>query len=297
MLTQARETAFIATLGTEPQVVTVTLDLLIEEYKLTFDEVVIIHTAPDVDRIRVAIDILKGEFAGGVYRQHVRGDPRFMLLQVEGRPIRDIYTEPEAGAVFTILYREVIKHKRLHRIVHLNAAGGRKGMMIFGMATAQLLFDDDDHLWLLSSTDEFTTSRALHRRSPTEARLIPIPVLRWSLIPQTFTTLILHDDPFQAINYQRSLLDLKDRARKEEFLQEVLTRTEAKIAETLVREPYRSRDELARDMHYSRKFIDKYLTEIYRKLQEHFGLREGNREMLIFLFAPYFEWRDRTQRT
>lgn len=293
MLTTARETALIATLGTEPQVVTVTLDLLIEQ-GITFDEVVVIHTAPDQEKIKTALATLDRELASARYHARVLSYHP-VLLQSEGRPIQDIYTEQDAGAVFTLLYRQVLAQKTRHRIVHLNAAGGRKGMMIFGMATAQILFDDADCLWLLSSTEAFTQSRELHRRSPADARLIPIPVLRWSRIPQVFTPLLVYDDPFQAINYQREFLDAEDRERKERFLAS-LSEPERRIVEVLVRQTHRSNKEIGELLGYATHTVNNYLTTIYDKARSFFGLRQeaaGKREVLVGLLASYFEWLDR----
>ena len=297
---QSRQAAFVATLGTEPQVVTVTLDLLIDK-GWTFEDVVVIHTAADSPLIKKAIDDIKNEFASGRYASNVHAmAPTLTQLEIDKQhPIYDIYTEEEAGIVFRAIYGQVRRQKERHRIVHLNIAGGRKGMTVFGMAAAQLLFDDADCLWLLSSSDTFTKSRKLHREKPNDAQLIPVPVLRWSLISSSLRLLV--DDPFEAIKRQRDLLDFEYRDRCERFLDQ-LTEREREITALFVRDPSLSNAEIAERVSLTPKAVANHFTTIFDKAYSFFGLREearSKREVLVGLLAPYFAWlnlKDRPQR-
>lgn len=64
MLKHACQTAFVATLGTEPQVVTIALDeLFARDPDLIFEEVMVIHTDPLQRGIAEALPRLDAEMA------------------------------------------------------------------------------------------------------------------------------------------------------------------------------------------------------------------------------------------
>ncbi len=115
----------IATLGTEPQVVTLALDLLrAKGYAIA--EVIVVHTVGEV--VPPALLRLAEEFArtgAGVYRP----------VPVEGQdgPVEDIVTEANTAALLRTLYQVVLAEKRAGRLVHLSIAGGRKPMAVYGM--------------------------------------------------------------------------------------------------------------------------------------------------------------------
>lgn len=299
MLRNARQTVFIATLGIEPQVVTIALDELCARHPdLVFEEAVVIHTDPLQQGIGEALRRLDAEMKSGYYGQRVR-KYRKVPIEYDGRPVQDIYSQAEAGAVFTTIYREIAQHKRLGRVVHFNAAGGRKGMTVYGMASAQILFDADDRLWLLFSSPEFMSLRPspLHCTRPTDAQLIEIPVLRWSNTPPAMTALVIYDDPMQAVRQQRLLIGEEERGRKARFLSDYLQPDEARLAIALVTNPLLTNDQVAMKLALDPKAAAKKRTIIYRKLREYFRLRDdGNRETLIALLADYLDWRARMEQ-
>lgn len=131
----------ISTLGTEPQVVTLVLDLL-EEKGYAIGEVIVVHIAGQA--VRRAINLLQEEIAA-------RGSISYRLVPVTGEKgtAKDIVTEGDIAALLRTLYRLVLDQKRAGRSVHLSIAGGRKPMAVCGMVVAQLLFDDSDHVWHL----------------------------------------------------------------------------------------------------------------------------------------------------
>jgi len=133
----------IATLGSEPQVVTLVLDLLrAKGYSIA--EVLIVHTAGRA--VQPALKRLADEFAAS-------GACPSRLIPVENDnwPIADVLTEADTAAVLRTLYRTVLAQKRAGNVVHLSIAGGRKPMAVYGMVVAQLLFDEDDRVWHLLS--------------------------------------------------------------------------------------------------------------------------------------------------
>ena len=221
------EAAFIATLGLERQVVTVTLDLLLARGE-RFGVVVVIHTDRHGDeRMRASVDEVERELVAYVQADKIGGYELVELRHAIDAPsvgaIADIQTEADAGQVFNAIFRAVRRQKREHRrAVHLNVAGGRKGMTAYGMATAQLLFEEGDHLWLLVSSPQFIASRSLHLGSDAaddDAWLLEIPVLRYSSLPTTVTALLNYDDPMEAIRRQNRFVDRQAEAAKAYFLQ------------------------------------------------------------------------------
>ena len=99
--------------------------------------------------------------------------------------------------------KAVLNEKREGRVVHLSIAGGRKVMSVYGMAVAQLLFDDDDRVWHLVSEDILQREDRLHARPGERVVLVPVPVLRWSMVSPVMTELVLREDPWEALKAHR----------------------------------------------------------------------------------------------
>lgn len=260
--------AFIATLGTEPQVVTVTLDLLLEKHVARFDRVVVIHTVPKPDdpqdKIAQSIAEVRRELAGYQAEGGVGHCEFIELRREDGAIIPDIYTQEDADAVFTTLRRAVREQKRAGRLIHLNAAGGRKGMTLYAMAAAQMHFDAEDRLWLLASSEAFQASRALHPRSADDARLIPIPVYRFA-------------------DRTRSEFE-----RKRAFLNQRLTGRERQIVEGIARHRWTAR-QIADALDLSEKTVENRIYEdIFPELRAFLGREDVSRQDIVAEFAPYF---------
>jgi CRISPR-associated protein Csx14 len=112
----------IATLGTEPQVVTLALDLL-QAKGYAIAEVIAMHTIGEA--VRPALARLREEFtASGAcgFRQ--------VAVQGAGGPVRDIITEEDVAALLRTMYRTVVAEKRAGRLIHLSIAGGREPMAV-----------------------------------------------------------------------------------------------------------------------------------------------------------------------
>jgi CRISPR-associated Csx14 family protein len=279
-------TVLIATLGTEPQVVTITLDLL-QRRKERVGDVVVIHTAP-VGAIGSALARLRTEFA--TYPAYQTITLRLVCLSVEEQPLADVDSPMGATLVFRALYQEVLRYKRIGRRVHLSIAGGRKTMAVYGMATAQLLFDEGDHLWHLVSEGDLLAQKRLHPEPDDLVQLIPIPVLRWSSIAPVATELVLTEDPFDALARQDRFRKREDLWARASFVRDQLTPAERELVALIVREGV-SNAEAGRRLSRSPKTVANQLSSVYGKLHTFFGLREDvavGRAMLIALFSPYF---------
>jgi CRISPR-associated protein (TIGR02584 family) len=304
--------AFVATLGTQPQVITVALDLLLDEIsnEEVLEEVLVIHTAsspprpgtppPTRDPMAESLRALRGEFVGGKEYRH-RGTQRHrchfrtLQLEVEGRPIDDVHSDTDARAVFTALFNEVQELKRRRYIVHLSIAGGRKSMSVYGMATAQLLFDSRDRLYHLFSSPEFENLGLMHSRGPEDAWLVPIPVLPISTVFPGMVTLLTSPDPLTVLDNKLVLMDLEGRRDRQQFMTR-LTDAEQRLVKALMRpivsegRPPKDK-ELARHLVVTPRTVTKRFCDIYSKLREHVDAlpeERVDRTVLVYYLAPYF---------
>jgi CRISPR-associated protein Csx14 len=129
----------------------------------------------------------------------------------------------------------------------------------------------------------------MHVQPGDRISLVPIPVLRWGTVSPALTELALREDPWEAMQTQRSMQQAEEHRRKREFIDYMLTPAEQK----LVRLVCQGLDNaaLARQLHRSEKTIANQLTSVYEKLQEWRGFREDipvSRAVLVAEFAPYF---------
>jgi len=171
----------IATIGTESQVVTLSL-LALARLGFKVTHVAVVHTASQDARILEGVRRLKEAFAH---------DPRLqgyhyqtITLQGEDVAIEDITTQREAEYLFNNLLEIIQRYKGQGYRLHLNVAGGRKPMSIYGMVAAQILFDEHDKLWHMVSNDALVKSRRLFPEADEEYDLVPIPVIRWQDLRQ-----------------------------------------------------------------------------------------------------------------
>jgi CRISPR-associated protein Csx14 len=272
----------VATLGSEPQVVTLALDLLLAK-GYTIDEVIVVHTVGEA--VQPALEQLAREFA-------VPGACGYRAVMVSGDagPVADIVTEADIAALLRTLYRVVLGEKRAGRLVHLSIAGGRKPMAVYGMVVAQLLFDEDDRVWhLLSEGWKPGDKRVMHVRPGDRVWLVPVPVLWWGSVSPVLTELALREDPWEAIQAQRAIRREEERRRKREFVEHWLTSAEREVVQLACQGLDNAA--IARRLGKAEKTVANQLTSIYAKLHEWRGFREDvpvSRAVLVAEFATYF---------
>lgn len=280
---KTRSQTLIATLGSEPQVVTIVLDrLLAEGHRI--DQVVVVYTAADV--VQAAMARLAGEFDGAVY-------PGVTLRTAPvSRPdgaVEDLRTEDDVSALLNTLYHEVRDAKRQGRSVHLCISGGRKVMSIAGMVVAQLLFGPDDRMWhLMSEGWQPGSERRMHLRPEDQAWLVPVPVLRWTDSAALLAALGDLDDPAEAIRRQETLARSEAMRRRREFVERWLTRAEREVVALAC--AGLDNAAIAARLHKSEQTVANQLTKAYAKLGEWLGFpeRAPERSVLIAELAPYF---------
>ena len=255
------EEILVATLGAEPQVVTLTLDILLSQ-GVRISRVVIVHTLPDREPVRSSLAILNREFLEQkTYGSEIIYTP--YLLAGSTGPLNDISSPQQIDDAFHSLYTLLRHHKRAGYTVHLCIAGGRKTMALFAMAAAQIVFDINDRVWHLISAPSLVDSKQLHALLPDEAALIPIPVAHWG----------------------RMRSDDATRARL--FIETVLTPAEREVVVLLIREGL-SNSGLAARLGKSAKTIANQLSSVYIKLGEYFGLdNTPDRALLLVLLGSY----------
>lgn len=275
----------IATLGTKPQVVTTAVDLITRAGH-QLQEVVVLHTLDAKDVLGPALEVLRQEFATCESYQALKLSPH-LISRPNGRPVPDVESPEDAEVIFRELYRCVWVAKRAGQSVHLSIVGGRKVMAVYGMATAQLLFDETDYLWYVLVSGSFFDTQRLHPEPADEARLISVPVLRWSNISPILTDLSEIDDPFQAIERQSHLRLQEQLEMARSFVLGALTPSERRVVEVLVREG-RGDIEIAEQLVLSPRTVEHHLGEAYAKAAVHWGLPNVTRAQLVALLNFYF---------
>ncbi|MBN1429329.1 MAG: hypothetical protein JXB07_13225 [Anaerolineae bacterium] len=250
----------LATLGSEPQVITLTLDCL-HAMGERIDRAVVLHTTSTLPGGQVSLDALIQEF--GEYPRYQNSGLRFEPTPFLSNeiPIPDVTTPEQAHAVLHTLYHQVSVVKEDGSRLHLCPAGGRKAMSMYAMLVAQILFGEDDRLWMLVSTEPLRLERRFHAR-PGEASLLAVPVLPWRI------TL----------------------SEKQAFLRGCLTPAEAEVL-ALVAGSRLTDPEIAARRGTTPKTVGHQLAAIYAKLRDHLGYREDarvDRQTLVAEFSPYF---------
>ena len=278
---QAMQATLIATVSSKPQLVTLALDLLLAKGE-PVDQVVVIHTTLDRPETRTSIARLGAEFALAYPTLRLRP---VCLCDAGGRPLEDVTSEPAVREAFRVLYSEIRAAKQAGRCVHLSIAGGRKTLAVYGMAAAQLLFEDGDAVWHLDSDRDVVASKALHA-DPGTTRLIPVPVLRWSQVSPGLVGLAEIDDPFDAAQTQEKRLREEAARSARDYVNHVLTPAEQEVVGLVVREGL-TNQKIGERLHRSPRTVGHQLSSAYRKLRDHYGLQQADRHTLTSVLANF----------
>jgi DNA-binding CsgD family transcriptional regulator len=156
------------------------------------------------------------------------------------------------------------------------------------MATAQILFDDEDRLWHLASHPDLEASGNLHAREGEWTRLIPIPVIPWGRLSPVFDVLRAVDDPFAAA---KKLSELRLREQWDQariFVLAHLSSAERNVVELLVRDGL-SQNEIADRLNLSTRTVEQHLRSAYKKAEKHWELESDvHQSQLVRLLSIFF---------
>jgi CRISPR-associated Csx14 family protein len=278
------QSVLIATLGSKPQLATLTLDCL-QQMRESPDSLVLIHASKTRPETQTAIEKIQSDLS----QSHPGVRLSAVELQENGRALADITLPEEVHAAFRIIYSQVRSAKLEDKKVHMLIAGGRRTLTVAGMATAQILFDDEDRLWHLASHPNLEASGNLHAREGEWTRLIPIPVIPWGRLSPVFDALREVTDPFEAA---KRLTELRLREQWDAARIFQLTKVSAAEREVLA---LLARDglnqaEIADRLALSPRTVESHLRSAYRKAAEHWQVEDVNQAQLVRLLAPFYHW-------
>lgn len=278
-------TNLIATLGSKPQLVTLAAGCLIRD-GVDLDEVLVVHTDQQRPETSLALGAIRDEFT--VHYPAIA--LRFLEISNPEGPLMDVTAPTEVETAFRVLFSEVWKMKKADQAIHFLIAGGRRTLAVFGMAAAQMLFDDNDHLWHLASHPALEASGALRASDPEWVRLIPIPFVPWGRLSPVFDILRESNDPFNAAETLQGfrLHEQWDAARI--FVLTKLTPAESSVAALLVQDGLRQ-NEIAGRLGISLRTVESHLRAVYRKAEDHWEVENINRARLARLLGLYFSTR------
>lgn len=283
----------IATLGTEPQVVSAAHNLLrVRDYPI--QRVMVLHT-----------EAREGPIAESVVRlqEHYAAQPEAsasletrVIRDEHSFPVRDTVRQREVDAVFRSVYGAVAEAKQDGLRVHLLIAGGRKTMSVYGMVAAQILFGEEDRLWHLYSSGEYLYSKRMQPRKGDEVSLVAVPVIRWSAIPPTYFNLQQYTDPYEALDRVNAVQLEQQLAKARVFLEQELTPAQARVASLMAAELLTD-EELAAKLDLSVKTVGQHLYVSYQKARVFFGVEDMDRHMLTHLLSLYFKLKGEEHET
>ena len=270
----------MAVLGSKPQLVTLTLDCLKQQGSYP-EETIVFHTCRERPETCQALEQLE------TYQAEALTHIQYVEMQGDGSPLSDITSLEQLQAGFRCLYTHVRKAKIAEKSVHLQGAGGRSTMTLFGMAVAQMLFDDTDRLWYLVSHPDLEASGALQPGPGEWARLIPIPVIPWGRLSPAFNVLYSVEDPLAAAESLRRLRMREQWDLARIFVLTSLSTAERLVAELLVRDGL-TQAEIAKHLSISPRTVEQHLRSAYDKAAAHWELNRVNQSQLVRLLSIYF---------
>ncbi|HHX87880.1 MAG TPA: CRISPR-associated protein Csx14 [Firmicutes bacterium] len=273
----------LATLGVEPQVITITLDALLM-LKRPIKEVAVIYT--DHPEIKKALGVLIKEFKTEIYPQiSFRPVP---VTNPQGN-IKDFQTEDDLHGLLRTLYTEIRQARFMKCPIHLCISGGRKVMGVIAMTVAQLLFGPDDQIWyLISEGWKPGAGRQLHVTANEQVRLVPVPVLRWQEAGTLMQTVTELNDPQEVLAWYHRLTKKAEERRQGEFVKHWLTPAERQVTQLACRGFDNA--SIAARLEKREQTVANQLRNVYEKLREwlNFPDYSVDRNVLIARFAPYF---------
>lgn len=274
----------IATLASKAQLITLALDCLYRRREPP-QRLVIVHACANRLETRQALERLGADLP--IHFPELQFESR--ELTAAGLPLQDVTSPAEVDAAFRALYAEARAAKLRGERIHLLISGGRRVLTVFGMAVAQMLFDDEDRLWHLDSHPALEASGNLHAEGEEWARLIPIPVITWGRLSPVFDSLRDVTDPLEAARRleRLRLREQWDAARI--FLLAKVTPAERETLDLLGRHGL-TQAEIAEKLCLSPRTVEQHLRAAYRKAADHWQVEDVNQMQLARLLSAFYHW-------
>lgn len=168
----------VATLGGQPQVVTLALDALLAR-GLPVREAIVVHLSDQNPRYQAARACVAREFAGERYGGR---DCRYRPLAVRlgGVDVDDLHDDQFADAAQETFQRLFQRLKEQDAVIHLCPSGGRRLLGMLALAAAQIWFDLTDRVWHLYSSDALRArshdGALMHLGQHPDVRLVRVPL-------------------------------------------------------------------------------------------------------------------------
>jgi CRISPR-associated protein Csx14 len=256
----------VATLGGQPQVVTLALDALLAR-GVPIREVVVVHLSDQNPRYRAARACVAREFAGERYAGR---EMRFRQVPVllGGSEVDDLHDDQFADAALDTFQRLFQRLKDQSAVIHLCPSGGRRLLGLLALSAAQIWFDQTDRLWHLYSSDELRErtcgGAVMHLGPHPDARLVRVPLQPLgSLVPG------LRLGHTGAADQYGRLRDAEQWARCEQVWQ-ALTGRQREVLCALVKGL--SPQAVAERLHISVPTVDAHKTPIFQECRNAWGL-------------------------
>jgi CRISPR-associated protein Csx14 len=275
----------LASLGTKPQVVTTTLDLL-QTAGASLGEVAILfpHT-PQLDQAR---EQLRLEF-----ERHAAYQGLHLIeheLHDETGPVPDVDSEATAQRTFVAVFQllRALRMAEPQRPIHVSLVGGRKLLAIYALAAAQLIMGAHDRLWYTAVSAGYAASGRLHPERPEDARLVPVPLPVLGSASSLWLDPAAEIDPFTASAQQRERQLRQDLAHARAFVRSAISPAERRVLAVLVGDGA-SNQEIGERLHLSPRTVERHLGEIGARAALYWELPgPASRTQLVALLAPYF---------
>jgi len=258
-----RKNILLATLGTEPQIVTISLYHFETILKKKIDEVAVITTHSNNEAMKDSIRQLKEFFNSNNTLKNKR--LKIIYIKNNNDYISDITTKDDITALVKTLYDVLKEYKRKEYKVDFLIAGGRKPMSIYSFLIASSLFDSDDKLWYLVSSDELLKTKNFIPEDASSYSIVEVPIISASDISPI---IIANGFSFeQFLEEQKKRLTEKKKRYWKEFLRS-LTKQEEKVINLMF--SGLSNKEIAQKLNVSVRTVEHHVQNIYMKFKGSF---------------------------
>jgi CRISPR-associated protein Csx14 len=277
----------LATLGGQPQVVTFTLDLLLQR-GIPIREVIVVHPA-SYGKLQDTIAHLSAEFPGDRYQR--TGEPirfRRQVLEQYNTPIDDIVDDRSADAVLNVMDEIIRELKSQGRIIHFSITGGRRLMGFLSFSAALLNFEHTDRLWHIHTPEDVKKrvrdGACMHVEPDDNVRLIEVPFAR---LAQPVLTRLLSTDNARTVITQREEQEKAEQQQRIHELFERVTLTQRRVLHLFIRGL--TPQEVAQELGISIKTVSSHTTALLRESRNIWNISEHKKvdyRFFILFVAP-----------